>query len=200
MGAAIETTKKDELISYNPATGEEVGSVRIADGEAVMTAVAKARGASEIWQKSPFSERKRIVMRARSVILEESDAIARLISDEMGKPVAESFSAEIAPVLDLMQYFAKRSEKMLRPARRGIGMFGLMGRTSTIIYKPLGVVAIISPWNFPLSIPLGEVVMALMAGNAVVLKPSELTPLTGEKIAEIFEIAQLPKDVLQVVS
>ncbi len=75
-----------------------------------------------------------------------------------------------------------------------------MGRTSKIIYQPLGVVGIISPWNFPFSIPLGEVTMALMAGNAVVLKPSELTPLVGKKIAEIFEKADLPKDVLQVVT
>ena len=139
-------------------------------------------------------------MRVREVILAEIDEIAQLISDEMGKPVAEAISAEIAPVLDLMQFFAKKTEKMLRPEKRNIGLLGLMGRSSKIIYKPLGVVGIISPWNFPLSIPLGEVVMALMAGNTVVLKPSELTPLVGEKIAEIFEIARLPKNVLQVVS
>ena len=75
-----------------------------------------------------------------------------------------------------------------------------MGRTSKIIYQPLGVVGIISPWNFPFSIPLGEVVMALMAGNTVVLKPSELTPLVGKKIGEIFEKANLPKDVLQIIT
>ncbi|MCA1558113.1 MAG: aldehyde dehydrogenase family protein, partial [Acidobacteria bacterium] len=81
-----------------------------------------------------------------------------------------------------------------------IGQYGLMGRSSKIVYKPLGIVGIISPWNFPWAIPLGEVVMALMAGNAVVLKPSELSPLTGLKIGEIFKRAGLPDGLLQVVT
>jgi acyl-CoA reductase-like NAD-dependent aldehyde dehydrogenase len=99
-----------------------------------------------------------------------------------------------------MQYFARRTEKLLKPRKIGIGLMALMARTSKIIYQPLGVVGIISPWNFPFSIPLGEVTMALMAGNAVVLKPSELTPLVGKKIAEIFEKAGLPKGVLHVIT
>lgn len=201
MSAVVEIpVKQEDLVSYNPANGLEVGRVRVSSKEEVTDAVKKSREAFEIWKKTPFAERKRIVMRAREVILAEMDEIARLISDEMGKPIAEAISAEIAPVLDLMQYFAKNTEKMLRSEKRGIGMFNLMGRSSKIIYKPLGVVGIIPAWNFPFSIPLGEVVMALMAGNTVVLKPSELTPLVGEKIAEIFEIAQLPKHVLQIVS
>ena len=201
MSAVVKVPiRENEIVSYNPATNEEVGRVRNFSDEEVEAAVQKSRRAFEIWRKSPFAERRRIVMRAREVILAEMDEIAKLISNEMGKPVAEAISAEIAPVLDLMQYFAKNTEKMLRPEKRGIGMFGLMGRSSKIIYKPMGVVAIISPWNFPFSIPLGEVVMALMAGNTVVLKPSELTPLVGEKIVEIFEMANLPKGVLQVVS
>lgn len=201
MSAVLEfPVKENEIVSYNPATGAEVGRVRNCSAEDVAEAVERSRNAFEVWQKTPFAERRRIVMRAREVILAEMDEIARLISDEMGKPVAESYSAEITPVLDLMQYFARNAEKMLKPRKVGIGLLGLLGRTSKIVYRPLGVVAIISPWNFPLSIPLGEVVMALMAGNTVVLKPSELTPLTGEKIGDIFKKARLPKDVLQIVS
>ncbi|MCB1025640.1 MAG: aldehyde dehydrogenase family protein [Acidobacteria bacterium] len=201
MSAVIEIPEnRNEIISYNPANGAEVGRVKCFSKEEVDAAVERSRKAFEIWRKTPFEERRRIVMRAREVILAEMDEIAKLISDEMGKPVAESISTEIAPVLDLMQYFAKNAKKLLRPEKRGIGLLGLMGRTSKIIYKPLGVVGIIPAWNFPFSIPMGEVVMSLMAGNTVVLKPSELTPLTGEKIAEIFEIARLPKNVLQVVS
>ena len=201
MSAVVEIpVKQNELVSYNPANGKEVGRVKISSKEDVQETVEKSRKAFQIWRKTPFAERKRIVMRAREVILAEMDEITQLISDEMGKPKAEALSAEIAPVLDLMQYFAKKTEKMLRPEKRGIGLLGLMGRSSKIIYKPLGVVGIIPAWNFPFSIPVGEVVMSIMAGNTVVLKPSELTPLTGEKIAEIFEKAGLPKNVLQVVS
>lgn len=189
-----------EIISYDPATGEEVGRVRKFTSEEVSEAVERSREVFEIWKRTPFDERARIVMRARQAILSQMDSLASLISREMGKPVAEAISTDITPALDGMQYFARNTEKLLRPKRRGIGLLGLMGKSSTITYRPLGVVGIISPWNFPFNIPMGEVVMALMAGNTVVLKPSELTPLTGEKIGEIFETARLPKDVLQVIS
>ena len=144
--------------------------------------------------------RKKIVMKAREVILAEMDEIALLISNESGKPVAEALSMEIAPVLDLMQYFAKNAEKLLKPRKVNIGLYGLMGRASKIVYQPLGVVGIIPAWNYPFSIPLGETAMALMAGNTVVLKPSELTPFIGLKIGEIFEKAGIPENVVQIVT
>ena len=128
------------------------------------------------------------------------ELIAELISAESGKPRGEAIALEIAPVLDLMQWIARSAEKMLRPRRIGIGLFGLLGRSSQVVYHPLGVVAIIPAWNYPFSIPLGEAVMSLMAGNTVVIKPSELTPLTGIKIGEIFEKAGFPKDAVQIVS
>ena len=139
-------------------------------------------------------------MAARDVILKEIEEIAFLISLETGKVVAEAISLEIAPALDLMQYFARKTASLLAPRRIGIGQYWFMGRTSYEIYKPLGVVGIISPWNFPFSTPLDEVTMALMAGNTVVLKPSELTPLTGLKIQEVMTRAGLPEGVLQVVT
>lgn len=201
MSAVLEfPVKHNEIISYNPATKKEIGRVKDFSGEEVRAAVKKSREAFKIWRETSFATRKKIVMQAREVILAEMEEIARLISDEMGKPVAESYSAEIVPVLDLMQYFARNTEKLLKSRKIGIGLLGLMGRYSKVIHKPLGVVGIISPWNFPFSIPLGEVVMALMAGNTVVLKPSELTPLVGEKIGEIFEKTALPENVLQIIT
>ncbi len=139
-------------------------------------------------------------MKAREVILSEMEEIAHLISAESGKPFGEAIAMEIAPVLDLMQYFARNTEKLLSPRKIGIGLYGLLGRTSKIVYHPLGVVGIIPAWNYPFSIPLGETVMSLMAGNTVVIKPSELTPLVGVKIGEIFEKAGLPAGCLQIVS
>ncbi len=201
MSAVISTPPQDkEIVSYNPATGAVVGRVAQTSANEVKAAVELSRKAFQGWKSTTFKKRATYIMEARDVILAEIDDIARLISDESGKPVAESLSMEIAPVLDLMQYFARNAEKILRPAKIGIGLYGLFGRSSKIVYHPLGVVAIIPAWNFPLSIALGEVVMALMAGNTVVLKPSELTPLTGLKIGEIFEKVGLPQNVLQVVS
>ncbi|HEX8137314.1 MAG TPA: aldehyde dehydrogenase family protein [Pyrinomonadaceae bacterium] len=195
-----ETGSPAEIVSLDPATGEEVGRVRVASAEEVARSVTVARRAQSDWAGRSFRERRTVVMRARALVLDEMEELARLISRETGKPVTEAFSTEITPTLDLMQFFARKTARLLRPERIGIGQYGLMGRSSRIVYKPLGVIGIISPWNFPWAIPLGEVVMALMAGNAVVLKPSELTPLTGLKIKEVFDRAGLPEGLLQVVS
>jgi succinate-semialdehyde dehydrogenase/glutarate-semialdehyde dehydrogenase len=189
-----------ELISRDPGNGQEIGRAPLTIPEDVARAVGRAREAQPDWARLSFRERGRVVMKARRIILEELEEIALLISRETGKPIAEAISLELAPALDLMQYFARKTAGLLSPRRIGIGQYGLMGRSSYEIYRPLGVVGIISPWNFPWSTPLGEVVMALMAGNAVVVKPSELTPLTGLKIKEIFDRAGLADGVLQIVT
>ncbi|MBK8302871.1 MAG: aldehyde dehydrogenase family protein [Chloracidobacterium sp.] len=198
--SAVLPVQTDEIVSYNPATGAEVGRVAQTSADDVTAAVDRGRAAFQRWKQRSFSERAAYIMRAREVLLADKETIARLISDESGKPVAEAFSMEIAPVLDLMQYFARNTEKLLKPHKIGIGIYGLMGRSSKIVYHPLGVVGIIPAWNYPFSIPLGEAVMALMAGNTVVIKPSELTPMIGLKIGEIFEKAGLPENCVQIVS
>ncbi|HEX8707909.1 MAG TPA: aldehyde dehydrogenase family protein [Pyrinomonadaceae bacterium] len=198
--ANVETASATELVSYDPATGEEVGRAPVSTPRQVLASVEQARRAQSSWAGLGFHERGRFILRARRLILEEMEEIALLISRETGKPVAEAVSMELAPTLDLMQHFARRTARMLRPEKIDIGQYGLMGRTSHIVYRPLGVIGIISPWNFPWATPLDEVVMALMAGNAVVVKPSELTPLVGLKIADVFRRADLPEGLLQVLT
>ena len=201
MSAVLSFPKtENEIISYNPATGKEFGRVEKTSAADVEVAVKHSRQAFQNWRETSFATRKNFVMQAREIILNELDDIALLISNESGKPIAESLSMEIAPVLDLMQYFAKNAEKLLKPRKINIGLYGLLGRTSKIVYQPLGVVGIIPAWNYPFSIPLGEVVMSLMVGNTVVLKPSELTPLIGLKIGEIFRKVGLPENVVQIVT
>jgi succinate-semialdehyde dehydrogenase/glutarate-semialdehyde dehydrogenase len=189
-----------EVVSYDPATGEEIGRAPLASLEDVRQAVARARAAQPAWANLPFRERGRVILQARKLMLAERDQIAHLVSRETGKPVAEALSMEIVPTLDAMHYFAHAAENLLRPQKIDIGQYGLMGRSSTIVFKPLGVVGIISPWNFPLATPADEIVMALMAGNAVVLKPSELTPLIALKIGDIFSRAGLPKGLLEILT
>jgi acyl-CoA reductase-like NAD-dependent aldehyde dehydrogenase len=196
----ITSERAQEIVSFDPATGEEVGRAPLASAEDVAVAVKRAHEAQSVWAKESYAARGQLVMRARRIVLDELEEIALLISRETGKPVAEAISMELAPTLDLMQFFARRTKRMLRAEKINIGQYGLMGRTSRVVYQPLGVVGIISPWNFPWAIPLGEVVMALMAGNAVVLKPSELTPLVGLKIADVFKRAGLADGLLQVVT
>lgn len=201
MASVIQTEPNaSEIVSYNPATGSEVGRVPRTSDDEVRDAVQRSRESFHRWKMTSFSVRRALVMRAREIILSELDEIAQLISAESGKPFGEAIAMEIAPVLDLMQHFAKHAEAMLKPKRVGIGLYSLMGRYSKIVYHPLGVVAIIPAWNYPFSIPLGEAVMAVMAGNSVVIKPSELTPLVGLKIYEIFERAGAPASLVQVVT
>jgi acyl-CoA reductase-like NAD-dependent aldehyde dehydrogenase len=196
----LQSDAAEMIVSYDPATGAEVGRVPLVSAEDVWAAVERSREAFTSWRKTSFAERKRLVMNAREVILSEMDDIARLISQESGKPVSEAISMEIAPVLDLMQYFARNTERLLRAKKIKIGLYALFGRSSKIVYHPLGSVAIIPAWNYPFAIPLGETVMALMTGNTVVIKPSELTPITGVKIGEILERAGCPAGVIQILT
>lgn len=189
-----------EIVSYDPATGEEIGRTPLSSPEDVRRAVTRARAAQPGWASLSFPERARVILKARDLMLAERDEIARLVSRETGKPIAEAISMEIVPTLDAMHYFAHASESLLRPQKIDIGQYGMMGRSSSIRFKPLGVVGIISPWNFPLATPLDEVVMALMAGNAAVLKPSELTPLIALKIGELFSRAGLPPGLLEIMT
>ncbi len=193
-------TSGAELVSRNPATGEEIGRAPQTMPEEVARAVGRARAAQPEWSRKTFRERGRLIMKARKIVLKEIEEIALLISRETGKPVTEAISMELATTLDLMQYFARKAESLLSPKRISVGQYALMGRSSYEIYKPLGVIGIVSPWNFPWATPLDEVVMALLAGNAVVVKPSELTPMTGLKIKDVFDRAGLDEGVLQVVT
>ncbi|MGH9941636.1 MAG: aldehyde dehydrogenase family protein [Pyrinomonadaceae bacterium] len=197
---SLHATTATEIVSRDPATGDEIGRAPVFTAEEIRRAVERARAAQPAWAAQPFAERGRVVLRAREIVLAELDQIAALVSRESGKPAAEAVAMELVPTLDLMRYFARRTARLLRPERVSLGQYNLMGRSSKIIYRPLGVVGIISPWNFPWAIPLGEVVLALMAGNGVVLKPSELTPLVGLKIGEVFARAGLPAGLFTVTT
>ncbi len=200
MSIQVLPKEQSEIISFDPATGEEIGRVPLLKPESVAAAVARARAAQPAWANLSIKERARIVLKAREIMLAEMDEIATLVSRETGKPAAEALSMEVVPTLDAMHYFAREAGTLLQPQKIDIGQYGLMGRSSRIVYKPVGVVGIISPWNFPLGTPAEEVVMALMPGNSVVLKPSELTPLTALKIGEIFSKAGLPQGLLEIVT
>jgi acyl-CoA reductase-like NAD-dependent aldehyde dehydrogenase len=196
----IPSEQTREIISYDPATGAEIGRAKLMKAAEVRDAVNRARAAQTSWAALSYRDRARFILRAREIVLAQLEEIATLVSRETGKPAAEAISMEIVPTLDLMHHFARITERLLKPQWIDIGQYGLMGRSSRIIYKPRGVIGVISPWNFPWATPLAEVVMALMSGNAVVVKPSELTPLTALKIAGIFRQADLPEDLLEIVT
>src|ERR1043166_6961022 len=186
------------LTSVNPATLQELGRAPIFSREQVEQAVAKARAAQPAWGALSFRERGKFILRAKDLLVEKQDAICELISRETGKPIVEALHSEVLPVANLMDYFARKSEALLRDEQFTLSVF--RNKKSRVSFGPLGVVGIISPWNYPFSIPMGEVVMGLIAGNALVLKPSEHTPLVGLEIGKLFRDAGLPEGVLQVLT
>lgn len=198
LSARAETG--DRIVSIDPATLEALGDVRIATRDEVNAAVARARAAQPAWGARSFDERGEVLLRANEIILDRADEIVDLISRENGKTPSSAMGAEISAMVDLIAYFAKNAESMLAVEEIPIRHWRLLGRRSYMVYPPLGVIGVISPWNFPFALPLGPIVQALVAGNAVVFKPSEVTPLVGLKIGEIFRAAGLPDGLLEIVT
>lgn len=185
------------ILSRSPATGEVLGEAPSFTLDGARAALDRARAAQRRWGALPVVERAAVIRRFADALLDRADEVCRLLSRENGKVLQESFQMEVFPVVDLAHYFAGRAARILRP--QPIPLHLLKHRRSTLHFKPRGVVLVISPWNYPFSIPFGEVVMALLAGNAVLLKPASLTPLVALKGRELFDCAGLDADLFQVV-
>lgn len=183
---------------FEKATGNKLGEVPARTTEECREAVKSARAAQKSWAARSYSDRAKIMLRFRDALLDRIDETAKLLSQENGKTLQESVMMEIMPIADLATYFAKNSEKILSPKKIPLHLF--VHRASYVHYKPRGVILLISPWNFPFTIPTGEVIMALMAGNAVVHKPASLTPLIAMHTRKLFDEAGLPPDIYQVVT
>ncbi len=195
--ATTDRRGHDVLQSHAPATGVLLGEVPISSPEEVRGAVARARRAQEAWGLLPLAERSERVLRYRGALVDRAEEVVDLISRECGKPKQEALLHEVAPIADLTTYYAKRAGKSL--ARREIEMHLMKHKRAHVHYAPRGVVGIISPWNFPFSITMGDAIAALIAGNAVVVKPSEVTPLVLQKAKEIWDATGLAEDLFQVV-
>jgi acyl-CoA reductase-like NAD-dependent aldehyde dehydrogenase len=195
--ATVDVDKRDVIVSRNPATGEVLGEVRECTPAAIHDAVARARGAQSAWGALPVKERAARVGRFRDLLVARAEELCALIAAETGKTRAEALSMEVMVIADLATYFVKRAARILAP--EPISLHLLKNRASYLHFTPRGVVGIISPWNFPFGIATGEILMALIAGNGVVLKPSEVTPLIALKTKELYDASGLPTELFQVV-
>lgn len=191
------TFQINTLKSFNPATGEMLGEVPVSTPEEVREAVAAARKAAPAWAALGADARGKYLGRVRLKINENLDRIVETVSLECGKPRAEALAHDIVPTLLTLLYYEKIAPGALRPERIGRFLGLLTGMSSRIEWRPFGVVGCISAWNYPFLLPFLGMVPALVAGNAVVLKPSEITPKVGELIAEMLE--PLPAGVATVV-
>jgi len=188
---------REMLRSYAPASGALLGEVPIATTEDVRQAVARARRAQEAWALLPVAERAERILRYRNAFVDRAEEIVDLEVRETGKTRHEALISEVFAVADVATYYATNAEKFLAPKK--IDMVRMKHRRSYVHYVPRGVVGVISPWNFPVVLTMSDVLTALVAGNAVVCKPSEVTPLVVQKCKEIWDAAGLPGDLFQIV-
>lgn len=186
--------------SINPTTGEQLGEFPVMSEFEVKAAVARARAAQPVWEAFGFKKRAVSLLKVRRVIYENMDEIAELVSRENGKPLIEAISQDVMLLMEFLTYFSKNAEKILKKEKIKLGKWALFGHKSHLEYQARGVVGVIGPWNYPVSNPFSPVVMGLIAGNSVILKPSEFTTLTGIKVTQMFHQAGIPKDVLQIVT
>ena len=179
----------------NPATGEVIAHAPLSTAEDVERAVAAAKAAYPGWSTTTPGERARALLKLADAIEEHGDELAELESDNAGKPLAAVKSDEIPVMADNLRFFAGAARCL---EGRAAGEY-LAGHTSIIRREPLGVVGQITPWNYPLMMAVWKIGPALAAGNTIVLKPSETTPLTTLKLAE-YAIEILPEGVLNVLT
>ena len=192
-------TKPKEIISTNPATNDELGRVRVTTSGELDAIVTEARRVQRRWGAMSHRERSAVLRRAAEYVRDHHAEIAELITKENGKTVTESYAMEVLPVVDTFFFIARNAGKILSPQRVPTPQLYFKQKRHMLFRQPMGVVGIISPWNYPFSIPAGEVAIALSAGNAVVLKPAPITPLIGEWIKRAFDAAGLPDGLLTVV-
>src|SRR5215471_2332511 len=181
----------------NPATREPIGEMPVTSPAEVQAAVERARAAQPSWAERTFRERGRVLERALALVLSRKEELIDVIVRETGRPRLETVFMEIFPSCDSLSYYARRSARIL--ADHSVSTHLLKTKKVILTYRPLGVVGIITPWNGPFVLSVNPIAQALMAGNAVVLKPSEVTPFSGRLVADLLRDAGLPDGVLQVI-
>jgi acyl-CoA reductase-like NAD-dependent aldehyde dehydrogenase len=200
MNPATETATPaapPPLESYSPIDGERIGAVPVTPPGDVQALVSDVAAVQPFWAQLPLSDRARYMRRTGQVIIDNLEELGELITREQGKPRGEAYTMELLPTIDALRWIAEAGPGVLSGERTSLPVF-MRQKSARHTFEPLGVVGVIAPWNYPWSIPFGEVAMALMSGNGVVLKPSELTPLIGERIGWVFRRAGLPEGIVRV--
>ena len=187
------------LESFNPATGELVGTVETITPDQVQGIVDEVAEIQPAWADLRPSDRATYLKRAATVLHDRLDEIASLLSREQGKPISECYTMELIPSIDALRWCAKEGPGILKDEKISYPQPFFKTKRSKFRYQPIGVVGVIAPWNYPWTIPMQEIAIALMCGNGVVLKPASLTPLLGEAIQSVFEDAGLPKGLIRNV-
>lgn len=185
--------------SVNPATGELLRELDCAADSDIFAAVERARAAQNAWAEFGLKRRLAIVRQFQRDLHARKSELTAAITREAGKPLPEALVTEVLVVLDAARFLIDNAYSLLRDEPVSHGNLATKLKSGRLLREPHGVIGIISPWNYPFSIPATETLAALVAGNTVVLKPSELTPLVALELASLLHTAGVPPNVFQVV-
>lgn len=191
--------ERQKLALSNPATLAPLYEIECQSGEDVNAVVAKARAAQPAWGALPFEERVRYMLKLRDVILDRQDYILEVVIRETGKPMQDALTFEVWAVAAFISYWCQQAPKTLKDeVLRPPGLMGLMKKVH-LTYKPLGVVGVIAPWNGPFVLTANPCIQAMMAGNTVVAKGSEMTPFCSKILEEFCKEAGFPDGVCNIL-
>ncbi len=183
----------------SPVDYRVLGEIEVTQEAEVRAALERARKAQPAWAALDVAERARVLWRALDIVIERQEELIDVVISETGKTRTEAINIEIFAACDALAYYAKHAPAFLAPEKRKLhGLMRFLKRLQ-VHYQPLGVVGIISPWNGPFIMPMNPATQALVAGNAVLIKPSEVTPFSALEVKKIFEAAGLPEGLLEVL-
>src|SRR6478735_6566521 len=192
--------KPDTIDVENPATGQVIQSLPVTPPDAVAGMVERARAAQPAWEALGFEGRGRILRRAQKWVVDHSERVIETIVSETGKVYEDALLAEVMYAANAFGFWAKHAPSFLADERVKSASPLLKGKRMVLRYRPIGLVGVIGPWNYPLTNSFGDAIPALAAGNAVILKPSEVTPLTSLLMADALRECGLPDGVFAVAT
>ena len=185
-----------KLQSINPTTEESIGGFELHSEEMVADVVEKARESFKRWRDTDISERENIIKNFSNILTGKKNEIAELITKEMGKPIIES-EGEVDEVPGLIEWFLKEIRNIIQDENIKLDVDDVSAK---IKFEPIGVIGLITPWNFPISTPMWKIIPALLTGNTVVFKPSELSTFCGLKIGDMLKEAGLPEGIFNTIT
>jgi len=189
----------DTVPSINPATGQTLAYVERTPVALLPEIIRRARAAQKEWAKRSIEERCAKLRDLRDCMMAARKELAETVVAESGKPRVEALFADVFVALDSAAYWSKKAAEVLQNQRVPHHSTAAKAKSGSLAYEPFGVIAIISSWNYPLAIPMSQIVPAVVAGNAVVCKTSDFTPQCGELIAKLFREAGFPQDLVSVI-
>ncbi|PIE43267.1 MAG: succinate-semialdehyde dehydrogenase [Gammaproteobacteria bacterium] len=186
------TSEPATIVATNPATGEKIGEAPCTPMASFPELMINARKAQKYWGETSFEERRDHILRIQKYLIENAERISQVISQDNGKTIPDAYQTEVMPSILATDWYARKAKKYLKKKRLTVSSILAANKQTSLHRLPLGVVAVVSPWNYPWTIPFSEILMGLMAGNAIMFKTARETVMVGKEIEKAIQAANLP--------